>query len=245
MNLVIPPASLKPNSDSHPYLEDCPVFEGFSCDEARKLGYIVVEKQFKPKSLIFAADSKAEYVYLVREGRVKLFRQTEDGRETIVTILGPGDVFGEFVFGETVCHSVYAEAFGPALICILPSRRFLQLLMTEPEIAVRILTNVGRRLSRSAFFIENLSTYNIRLRFAKLLMCLVEEHGKDQLTDVALNLKLTHQDLANMIATCRQTATELINYFKNYGILSNVGKTLVVHRPQLHRALAEWQRLVG
>lgn len=222
-----------------PYLRALPVFEGLSCDETRKLGYAVVEKTYRARQLIFSAQSPVEYVYLVRNGRVKLYRQTEDGRENIIAILKPGDVFGEFVFGESTCHSVYAEAFGTALICILPHRKFVRMLLGDPEMAVRILSNVGRRLAQSAYFIETLSTYNLKLRFAKLLLYLTLEESESGTDEVMLDLRLTHQDLAYMVATCRQTITDLMKAFKKEGLADTQGRRIVVMRKALEAWIAE------
>ncbi len=212
-----------------PFLKGLPLFEGLSCDEARKVGFTVVEKYFQTKQIVFSAEEPAEYVYLIREGHVKLYRLAIDGRENIIAILGPGDVFGDFVFGEDSCHSMFAEAFGKSFLCILPRRNFLRMLMEEPSIALKIISNIGKRLSQTAHFIENLSTYNIKIRFGKLLLCLASQYGDTSTEAVALGVPLTHQDIANMVATCRQTITELMNVFKQAGLVSYNGKKIIVH----------------
>ncbi len=215
-----------------PYLKNFHIFEGLSCDEARKLGHMVIDKHFKAKVIIFSADEKAEYVYLIREGHVKLYRQTEDGRENIIAILGPGDVFGEFVFAEETCHSMFAEAFENSLLCILPRKNVLKLLLDEPAIALTIINNIGKRLSQTAYFIENLSTYDLTLRLGKLLLLLAGEYGSK--TDASkIKIRLTHQDIANMIATSRQIVTTLINQFKELGFIRYEGRGIIVNCPLL------------
>ena len=225
-----------------PYLKSLPVFEGLSCDESRKLGYVVIEKIFEPRQRIFSATDIVEYVYLVREGSVKLYRQTEDGRENIIAFLGVGDVFGEFIFGEKTSHSVYAEAFDRALVCILPHQKFVQMLLNDPVMAVKILANVGKRLAQSAYFIENLSTYNLKLRFAKLLLYLAYNHASSKTDPAVLDIRLTHQDLAYMGATCRQTVTELMNQFKKDGLASYQGKHIVIMRSALETWVQKYSR---
>lgn len=224
-----------------PYLKNFQVFDGLDCDEARKLGHLVLDKPFPAKSLIFSAQEKAEYVYLVRMGRVKLYRQTEDGRENIIAILGPGDVFGEFVLAEDSCHSMYAEAFEPALLCILPRKNFLRMLLDEPAIALTIINNIGKRLAQTAYFIENLSTYDLTFRLGKLLFRLADEYGTGSDGMEKIGIRLTHQDMANMIATSRQTVTTLINQFKTRGLISYDGREIVVNRPLLSNFLGSNQ----
>ena len=221
------------------YLKDFQVFDGLDCDAARKLGHRIVDKEFAAGRLVFSADEKAEYIYLIRLGRIKLYRRTEDGRENTVAILGAGDVFGEFVLGEASCHSVYAQALELSLLCILPRRNFFQLLVDEPGIALTIINNIGRRLAFTAQSIEHLSTYDLGLRLGKLLLLLAEEHGQGIEATVTLKIRLTHQDIANMAATSRQTITQLINQFKKLGLVRYDGKQIVVNRTELSRFLKQ------
>ena len=215
------------------YLKDFQVFDGLDCDAARKLGHRIVDKEFTAGRLVFSADEKAEYIYLIRMGRIKLYRRTEDGRENTIAILGAGDVFGEFVLGASSCHSVYAQALETSLLCILPRRNFFQLLVDEPGIALTIINNIGKRLAFTAQSIEHLSTYDLGLRLAKLLLLLAEEHGQGTEPSVTLKIRLTHQDIANMAATSRQTITQLINQFKKLGLVRYDGKQIVVNRLEL------------
>ena len=218
------------------YIKGLPLFDGLTCDEAQKVGFAVIERYYQEKQMVFSDNEKVEYVYLIREGRVKLFRQTEDGRENIIAILGPGDVFGDFIFGEDSCHTMFAEAFGSASLCFLPHKKFMQMLMEYPGIALKIIRNIGKRLSQTAYFIENLSTYNIKVRFGKLLLYLASEHRDTAAANAVLEIKLTHQDMASMVATCRQTITELVGQFKQEGFVSYQGRQLVVH----HSNLSAW-----
>ncbi len=227
-----------------PFLKDFNPFEGLGCDAGRKLGEVVVEKRFDAGVTIFSANEKAEYVYLIREGRVKLFRITEDGRENIVALLGPGDLFGEFIFGENLTHSVFAQVFEPSWLCILTRPGFFKLLTTDPQIAITIINNIGRRLAGQARSIENLSTYDLDLRLGKLVLSLASEFGLSSPNQagngiVELTVTLTHQDMANMIAVCRQTVTSIVNRFKHDGLLQYRGKTLIVDLPRLKKYLAQ------
>lgn len=236
--------TIHPHEDSALFLKNTNPFEGLGCDAVRKLGEVVVEKRFDIGDLIFSANEKAEFVYFIREGRVKLYRMTEDGRENIVALLGPGDIFGEFVFGEDLTHSVFAQAFEPSWLCILSRSGLFRLLAADPKIAVTIVNNIGRRLSVQARSIENLSTYAVDLRLGKLLLSLAAEFGSSNPTKsdsdaVALTVNLTHQDLANMIAMCRQTVTSIVNRFKRNGLLAYRDKKLIVNVSHLKKYLAQ------
>jgi len=209
-----------------PFLRDLPVFSGLSCDQARELGSRVIEQRLPPRSVLFSEDEPAEYVYLLREGRVKLYRLSPQGREAIVAVLGPGDVFGEFLIGEDLCHSMFAETLEPAFVCILPHRNFIALLAEEPSIALAVIANIGRRLLSQADAIESLSIDDARARVVKLLLSL---GGGVAGTDGAwceLGVRLTHQDMANMVALSRQTVTSILNGLKVDGAVRADGRRL-------------------
>jgi CRP-like cAMP-binding protein len=124
---------------------------------------------------------------------------------------------------------MFAEAFENSLLCILPRKNFLKLLLDEPAIALTIINNIGKRLSQTAYFIENLSTYDLTLRLGKLLLLLAGEYGSN--ADASkIKIRLTHQDIANMIATSRQTVTTLINQFKELGLIRYEGREIIVSR---------------
>lgn len=221
-----------------PFLRSFPVFDGLDCNEAKRLGEAVIEKNFPPKSLVFHVNEKAEYIYLIRKGRIKLYRLTEDGRENIVSILGPGDVFGEFVISEESNYSLFAEAFEETLLCILPRQNFFKLLLKEPAIALTIINNIGKRLALAANSIENLSTFDSSHRLVKLLLQLASEVGEGNNDSVELKLHFTHQDIANMTAMSRQTVTTLINQFKQLSLIRYNGKHIVVYPSRLSKYLS-------
>ncbi|MDA8066019.1 MAG: Crp/Fnr family transcriptional regulator [Thermaerobacter sp.] len=224
---------------ARPFVRNLPVFEGLSCEEASRLDRMVWERRFKARESIFSAGEQAEYVYLVREGWVKLFRVTEDGQESVTAILGPGDIFGEFILGENLCHSVFAEPLEAALLCILPRCNFFRLLTEDPKIALKIIDNIGRRLNRISDALENLRSYDLARRFARLLLLLAAEFGEGPEEAAFIGIRLTHQDLANMIGVCRQTVTGLLGRFRRLGLASGEGHHLTVNRRRLSAFLEQ------
>lgn len=220
-----------------PFVKNLPVFAGLSCDQARSLGSRVIEKRLPPRTLLFSADDRAEYIYLIREGTVKLYRLSGDGRESIVSVLGPGDVFGEFLLGENLSHSVFAETMEAAFLCILPRRNFFTLLTEEPAIALAVIGNIGQRLTAHQDAIESLSIDDARARTIKLLLSLGSELGGSDDHWRWLDVPLTHQDMANMVALSRQTVTTVLNRLKDEGLIRSEGRRLWINEHALRQAL--------
>jgi len=218
-----------------PYIKKVDIFEGIECGGLRKIVEVVIERHIEPGVTIFSAQEEADYVYMIRQGRVKLYRLAGDGREIVVAMLGPGDIFGEFVFGERLTHSVFAQSFEYTWLCMLPRDGFFSLLANEPGIAATIISNIGRRLAIQALSVEALGTFDVEERFCKLLLCLVEQFGED-MPDLPgehkiLTITLTHQEQANMVASCRQTITRILGELKGKGLVSYCGRRLIIDVP--------------
>ena len=212
-----------------PYLKDFPIYDGLSCDQASRLDQAVVERTYAPRSLIFQASERADYIYLIRSGRVKLYCLTEDGREQTIAILCSGDVFGELLMGEGLTHSVFAEAFDEALVCILARENFFRLLLQEPLIALTIIHNIGVRLRLDADSIENLGTYDAAQRLGKVLLRLAAQFGEGPPDKTRLHVRFTHRDMADIAAMSRQTVTTQLGHFRRIGLVSRKGPYLVVN----------------
>jgi len=232
-----------------PYLRQLDIFEGVGCDGLRAITEVVIERWLEPGTLVFSAREEADYVYMIRQGGVRLYRLDHDGREIVIALLGPGDIFGEFVFGEQLTHSVFAQTFKNTLLCLLPRDGFFSLLAREPGVAAAIVDNIGRRLAGQAMSVEMLGTLDVERRFCKLLLCLADRFGED-LPDLAgghriLTIVLTHEEQANMIASCRQTITRVLGELRRSGLVSFRGRQMVVDVPGIRDFLEGQSTAIG
>lgn len=131
----------------------------------------------RKKEIFFFSDEPSQSVYLVKKGQIKLFRTTADGREIILDILGPGEIFGELALAGETSRSHSAEALEDGLVCILPRKIFEGLARRHPEFAFRIIKLIGLRFRALESRVEDLAFQNVHDRLLFTLGNLAKKHG--------------------------------------------------------------------
>src|SRR5207244_11627851 len=146
---------------------------------------------------------RQELVYLIKEGRVKLSRYSSDGREQILTLLEPGDVFGEFALVEKA-EPVHVEAIEDTLICALNRGDFLTLVRRQPEVMLAVVKVLAERLRVAEEETADLAFQDVPGRLAALLLRLGEAYGGRDRGELRLKLRLPHPDLAGLVLAPRR-----------------------------------------
>ncbi|SMB99875.1 transcriptional regulator, Crp/Fnr family [Thermanaeromonas toyohensis ToBE] len=170
--------------------------------------------------IIFAAGDVADKVYLINRGRVKIYRLTLEGRRVTVSIRETGELFG---LAETLCGTdrvCFAEALEEVNVSVLKKEVFENLLLTYPLLAIKIAKILGSRLREAESLIHHLMYCQIPQRLALLLLKLAERCGQKTKNGILLNFRLTHEEIACMIGTSRQTVSSVLNNFKKAKIIA-------------------------
>ena len=147
-------------------------------------------------------------------GRVKISRITEGGKELTLAILEAGEVFGELEVLEGGHRDTIAEALEDISICVLKRKDFEDVLKKNPDLTLRLTKLIGFRLKKIENRIEDLVFRDVPSRLARLFLSLAKEFGKASEDEVRLNLKITHQELANLIGSTRETVSATLNDFR-------------------------------
>lgn len=197
---------------------------------------------------IFHADEPGEDCFILLKGRVKLCLSLEDGREISFEILGSGDLIGEGVLLDPPRYNCDAKAMERTELAVVPRRQLLQLMENNGQFSLHIARHMAGRLSDFRQRQEML-LHSVNVRFARLLLNLAKRYGSDDHgPSVRLNVKLTHQEMANLIGTARETLTLTVGKFRNEGVLAESGRSLViVDMEELERrasAMAESNRKI-
>lgn len=182
--------------------------------------------QVKAGHVIFGEDDHADCVYLVETGHVKTYHTTRLGKIFMISIRKPGDVFGiaAVLLGEKRC--VFAESIENCHLWRMDGTVFVDMLHKCPRLAVQIATVYGKYLRDSDRAIGNLMSLDVNCRVAWLLIKLASTVATPQGDKLRINVRLTHQDMANMIGTCRQTVTTTLGQFKKDGMI-RVGRQFI------------------
>jgi CRP/FNR family cyclic AMP-dependent transcriptional regulator len=185
-----------------------------------------------PKGRVFyTPDDVGEVIFLLKQGRVSLYRLTPDGRKLTVATLDAGTCFGEMGLLGQGMYGCYAEAATDCLLCVM-SRSDLQALMRRnPEVAIRLLDVLGKRLLEREQDLEQLAFRGIPARLAALLLREADAFGTVT--------GRSHQDLAERLGTYRETVSQTLGRFRAEGLVAVEPKRIRLLDPEGLRAYAE------
>ena len=163
---------------------------------------------------------------------MRILSLSDKGAETIVHILKEGEIFGELLLSEEQ-RAFTAVAGTDALVTVLSKGSLLELLAVLPAISKNFIRLLSKRLANvEREFGEFGHTWSYN-RLAKVLLRLCEEHGKETPKGTLIPLRLTHEDLANLIGTTRETVTTQMIRFRRKGLVTRQDRFLVVNKPRL------------
>ncbi|OGR22070.1 MAG: hypothetical protein A2559_11130, partial [Deltaproteobacteria bacterium RIFOXYD2_FULL_66_9] len=179
------------------------LFHGISETDAQRVARLCAERKYPKDATIFSKGDPANALFIVKEGKVRILSLSDKGAETIVHILKEGEIFGELLLSEEQ-RAFTAVAGTDALVTVLSKGNLVELLAVLPAIAKNFIRLLSRRLANvEREFGEFGHTWSYN-RLAKVLLRLCEEHGKETPKGTLIPLRLTHEDLANLIGTTRE-----------------------------------------
>jgi len=213
-------------------LERIEFFYGLPRDQVPEIARQVRWHEFQAGEVIFSPDQEAVSFYVIEEGKVRLSRASEQGKELTLAIIGAGGTFGELNPGETRRQRAYAEALITTTLCELPRTIFTQLVATVPELGLRAVESLAERLAWAEAQIEDLVFRSVPERVASLLLRLSEAHGRVGPTGVLVDLRLTHQEVGNMVGATRETITNVLNAMRAEGLIEVEHKRIRLLSPE-------------
>jgi len=200
------------------FLRKVPLFAELADDELAEIGAHFHERSYPRNSVIFLEDETGDYMYVVREGRVKVVRQMPSGKETILAFHDAGEYFGEMSLldGGTTPASVIAVA--PTTILSL-SRRDFRSLLGNPKVNEALLRMLCQRCREAWAQVEILTLHHAEARIRLLLHRLCQSKGDEDPEGVRLGSRLTHRELADMAGITRESASRAVSRLQKLGLL--------------------------
>ena len=215
------------------------LWQGLTPEEHRQVAKVCPERRFPGGRTIFAPGDAPDALYVMMSGLVTLSHLSEGGQESILRVLGPGDVFGELLL-TVPARPFRARALTACAVTAIPAKTFLQLLSTIPRIGFNFACVLSRHLAEMAL---DRGEAGHRWSFERLVLALLKlgsAHGVEEGGGRAIALPLTHQILADMIGTSRETVTRDLRRLKRAGVVSQRGRTLVVQPTRLRALVPGW-----
>lgn len=220
-------------ADKMRYLSELAVFQDLSPREMQELNRIITMSTVPRGRVFYRPEEPGEVLFILKEGRVQLYRISPEGKKLVITTLGPHTLFGEMALLGTKMHNTFAEALDDCLICVMSRTDLERLILNKPQVALRILEVTGKRLREAEERLENMAFKGIPARLASLLLRLADEQGSLEISG------LTHQDLAESVGTYRETATQVLNDLKSQGLIDIGRKRIKILAPDRLFEIAE------
>jgi CRP-like cAMP-binding protein len=209
------------------YLQNIELFAGISEQDMVELIKNVLHKQYDRRQFLYTPEDRVENVFILKDGEVTLYKSTPDGKRVVIDILKPGAVFGNISFDPDTGEPHFAEITEKAMICTLPHNYFLQILARRPDVALRALTILSRRLKQYELQIRALSSLQARERILATVRLINEKDEQSTLPKVLRRpTRLTHEKLGSMTGLSRETVTKLLSDLKADGMIDVQGKVI-------------------
>lgn len=217
--------------DNIEFLKRVPLFAGFGNDELKAVSRLLRPRRLTKRSILIYEGDTSDALYIIKEGSVAVTRASSEGKETILSILKEGDVLGEMGVLDEAPRSATVTLLRDGEVLVLPREDFLALLATRPELNRAVISALVARLRATNQATQARSHLNVKAKVAELLLMLGDSFGEPAENGTRLNIKLTHQQLANMVGTTRETMNRMLTEFWDAKLIDMSGAYIVISDP--------------
>ncbi len=224
-----------------PFFNQIPALAVLPEETQRRLEHVAEQRQYRRRQVIHFPDQPGDFLYVLCSGRVKIGRTSEQGREITLLLLEGPQLFGETgLFAPDAPYDLMAETMDDALIGVLRRSDVLAALSQSPCAALEMLKLVSERRALAEAQAADLVFLEVPKRIARLLLRLNDTASvRGGRGGLLAKVKLTHQEMANMIGSTRETMTLILNDFKRQGAVEFVGRKVVIRERARLEAIAQ------
>ena len=219
-------------------LRQNPVFRGVPTKEIEGLIPVTQAERHRPREFIFMEGDPSFWLYIVQSGRVKILKHSRAGKDVVLELLGPGEIFGGVAVLEKRPYPATAQAMETTDVLKIPRDPLLTLSERYPSIVREMALMIGRRLRTAHESVKSLAVEPVEARLAATLMRLADREGKRSRSGVELPYHLTRQSLADMAGTTVETAIRVVSRWLKDGLVVDDSGRLVLKNPDALRAMA-------
>jgi CRP/FNR family transcriptional regulator len=207
------------------WLAAIPLFKDLTKEELSLFADVAQIRPYKRKKHIFMEGDQLEHIFFIYYGKVKIYKKNLTGKEYIIYVLEPGEMFPYIGFKKTGYHVAYAKALEDAHLISIPIKYFVEILVFFPKLCMKIFNFLGERVSDLERRLEGHLFHDTYEKIILLLIRLCQSNGEKAEKGYKMKTKFTDSDLAKMIGTSRETVCRIMKELKqkNYVFLNNDG----------------------
>jgi CRP/FNR family transcriptional regulator len=217
-----------PSRDLADFLARCPLFGALPARDVEVLAAVATETRYRPREYIFMEGDPALWFCMVRAGRVKILRHGRAGKDVVLELLGPGEVFGGVAVFERRPYPATAQATEASAVVKLAADAMIALGERHPALIREMALMIARRLRTAHDSVTSLAVDPVEARLAAALLRLAEREGRREAHGVTLPFQLTRQSLADMTGTTVETAIRVVSRWLRDGLVADEGGRFVL-----------------
>ena len=215
-------------------LKKIDLFKNLSDEELKELDHYITTATFRKKDDIFTEGDAPEWFYIVSTGKVKVTKISHDGKEIILEIISPYDIFGGVAVLRNFPYPANAIAMEDSEILKISRKNLMRLIDRFPNLMYCIALQLGDRMKSSFDSLKNIALERVEARIAALLLKLGNKVGVETKEGLMIDMRLTKQDVADMVGTTVETSIRTFSKFKKDGLVTDSdGKIIIKDRERL------------
>ncbi|TWU06145.1 Crp/Fnr family transcriptional regulator [Stieleria varia] len=231
------------------HLQHCDIFSELSIESLERIEPRCRARKFAARTPIYLPSEVADSVLLLTSGMAKICNLTNEGKQSILAFVEPGELFGELAVFERETREEYVETIEASTLVMIPITAMQELVEKNHRVALSLTKMIGLRRHRIERRLKNLLFLSNHDRLVHLLLDLAEQFGIHCSDGIRLRIKLAHQELANLMGSTRETVTILLGHLKDEGLIEVGRKRIVLldatrMASQVHRK-STWDHLDG
>jgi CRP-like cAMP-binding protein len=212
------------------YLENFNIFKNLEQDSMEELQRITTMQNISKKQPVYFSKEPSKSIYFLKQGRVKLTRMSQDGKEMILGLVNKGEVFGEMAYLDEEERKDFATAMDEVLVCAINKDDFKNFVERNPDLNLRLTKLIGLKMRKYSERIEELVFKDAEQRVISFLLRLSDENGKQIGDEIFVKPFLKHQDIAELTACSRQTVNSVLTDLRERGVINFDRKKLIIQK---------------
>jgi len=204
------------------------LFDSLSRAEKEAIALAAHRRRLPSGKIIFHQGEAANQMFLIKGGRIKLSKVTEEGLEITLDIRKAGDFLGENMLNQDVAFPVTATCLTDAVLCGFSKTGFEELILAHPNIGLQVIRNLSRRIDWLTSQVGSISRSNLEERLYRVLVNVAREHGRQNQQGLLLDMPLTHEDLGFLVGAHRVSITRAMKALKQAGRVMQQGQVWLI-----------------
>jgi CRP/FNR family transcriptional regulator len=204
------------------------IFNALTSEDARETSRYLVPESYSKKEFIFSEGDPSDWLYIVKSGKVKITKLSHEGKEIILEIVPPNEIFGGIAVARGFPYPANAVAMEDTEVFKMSRKNLLSIMDRFPNLMYCMAVNIGDRIKGTHETLKSIALEKVESRIASLLIKLSDKAGEKVPEGVAISMKLTKQDIAEMVGTTVETSIRTISKLTKAGLVAAKAGRIII-----------------